>query len=531
LFWTNDARTIILNNKSFIVLIVCCFLFTLPVQPQAKYIQTKDTHFILDGKPYYFVGTNFWYGCYLGSTGQTGNSARLIRELERLKSAGINNLRILGSSEASSASDAIRPAIQISPGIYDDSLLIGLDFLLSEMNKRDMHAVIFMNNFWTWSGGMTQYLSWFGGNAGYDPSSFYNNTAAKEANRKCISNLINRRNTVTDRYYYEDPAIMAWELANEPRPGYSSTYLNQFYSWIDSTAQYIHSLDPNHLVTTGSEGTIGSLNSATIFLRAHQSPFIDYATIHLWAYNWGWYNPMNPTTGTQTYTAALAKAKIYIQQHLAFARTLNKPMTMEEYGLQRDNSSYNAGSPTTYRDQYFNELLNMIYESAATGSPIAGSNFWGWGGEGRSPNSDNRWRTGDPFVCDPPMEAQGLNSVYDTDSSTIQILKQYSNLMSKLKDSNGTNSQTVVDQFRLFQNYPNPFNPITTINYDVKEAAYVQIVVYSILGQRVAILVDGRKYPGHHFTIFDASSLSAGVYFYRIVAGNQVETKKMVLAK
>jgi hypothetical protein len=55
--------------------------------------------------------------------------------------------------------------------------------------------------------------------------------------------------------------------------------------------------------------------------------------------------------------------------------------------------------------------------------------------------------------------------------------------------------------------------------------------VYSILGQRVAILVDGRKYPGHHFTIFDASSLSAGVYFYRIVAGNQVETKKMVLAK
>jgi mannan endo-1,4-beta-mannosidase len=96
---------IIINNKNFILLIVSCFLFTIPVQPQSKYIQTKGTQFILDGKPYYFVGTNFWYGCYLGSTGQTGNSARLIRELDRLKSVGINNLRILGASEASNAPD------------------------------------------------------------------------------------------------------------------------------------------------------------------------------------------------------------------------------------------------------------------------------------------------------------------------------------------------------------------------------------------------------------------------------------------
>jgi mannan endo-1,4-beta-mannosidase len=514
----------IITNKNFIVFIVYCFLFTIPVQPQSKYIQTKGTHFILDGKPYYFVGTNFWYGCYLGSTGQTGNRERLLRELDRLRVTGITNLRILGSSEASSASDAIKPAIQTSPGIYDDSLLIGLDFLLSEMNKRDMYAVVFLNNYWTWSGGMQQYNSWFKGTG----LSFYQNALANKAYKKYIYDLVNRVNTLTGLQYFNDPVIMAWELANEPRPAGD---LASFYNWIDSTSQYIHSIDPNHLVTTGNEGMIGSNNSETVFLSAHQSQYIDYATIHLWAYNWGWYNPLNPTTGTRTYPATLAKAKAYIQQHLALARTLNKPMTMEEYGLQRDNSTYNAGSPTTYRDQYFNELLKMIYDSAAAGSPIAGSNFWGWGGEERSPNSDYRWRTGDPFVCDPPMEAQGLNSVYDTDSSTIQIMEQYSGLMSRLKDLVGMNSQTGVDQFRLFQNYPNPFNPVTTIHYDLKEDAHVQIVVYSILGQRVATLVDGRKYPGHHFTLFDASNLSAGVYFYRIVAGNQVETKKMVVTK
>ena len=79
-------------------------------------------------------------------------------KLDRMKNAGIDNLRILEASEASHASDAIRPAIQTSPGIYKDSLLTGLDFFLfPEMNKRDMRAVIFLNNYWTRSGGITQY--------------------------------------------------------------------------------------------------------------------------------------------------------------------------------------------------------------------------------------------------------------------------------------------------------------------------------------------------------------------------------------
>jgi mannan endo-1,4-beta-mannosidase len=402
--------------------------------------------------------------------------------------------------------------------------LIGLDFLLSEMNKREMHAVVFLNNYWTWSGGMTQYNKWFPGTS----ASFYQNVLANNAYKKYISDLINRVNTITGLHYFDDPAIMAWELANEPRP---SGDLNSFYNWIDSTSQYIHSIDSHHLVTTGNEGTIGSNNSETIFVRAHQSRYIDYATIHLWAYNWRWYDPMNPTTGTQTYATALAKAKTYMQQHLALARTLKKPLAMEEYGLQRDYSAYNPSSPTTYRDQYFTELLNMIYDSAAAGSPIAGSNFWGWGGEGRSPNSDYYWRAGDPFVCDPPMEKQGLNSIYDTDSSTIEIMKIYSQLMWRLKEPDGIDNQLTVNHYKLSQNYPNPFNPVTTISYDVKEVAHVQIVVYSVLGQRVATLVDRREYPGHHFAIFDARNISSGVYFYRISASNYRETKKMIVAR
>ncbi len=510
-----------LNKIRFWVILI--FLVS-SVHSQSGFIQINGTHFVYDGKPYYFVGANFWYGCYLGSTGVTGNRERLLRELDRLRDAGINNLRILGASEASKASDAITPAIQTSPGVYDDSLLVGLDYLLSEMNKRNLHAVIFLNNFWTWSGGMSQYETWFP----VKGSVFYQNSLANTDYREYIFDLVNRVNTVSGLRYYEDSAIMAWELANEPRPAGSTAI---FDNWIDSTSYYIHSIDPNHLVTTGSEGTIGSNGSESIFISAHQSLFIDYATIHLWAYNWRWYDPMHPVTGAESYSSALVKAKAYIQEHIALARTLNKPLAMEEYGLQRDSSAFNPGSPTTYRDQYFNELLKLIYDSAAAGAPIAGSNFWGWGGEGRSPNSNFRWRPGDPFVCDPPMEAQGLNSVYDTDTSTISIFKKYSIMMSNLEDSIDVYGRPVVKRFRLYQNYPNPFNPVTTIEYDLNEPINVQIKVYNTLGQCVAILVNDHQFAGHHVTTFDAGKLSSGIYFYHLIAGSHRDSKKMVVEK
>lgn len=72
-------------------------------------------------------------------------------------------------------------------------------------------------------------------------------------------------------------------------------------------------------------------------------------------------------------------------------------------------------------------------------------------------------------MCDPPMENQGLNSVYDTDSSTIQILKEHALQMATLRGSNSVIEGNVADRFILYQNYPNPFNPNTTIRYDLRE--------------------------------------------------------------
>lgn len=105
-------------------------------------------------EPYYFIGTNFWYGPILGSTGQGGNRTRLCAELDSLKALGVNNLRILAGADAGSKhANTVKPYLQAKPGELNDTLLVGLDYMLAEMAKRDMVAVIYLTNSWDWSGG------------------------------------------------------------------------------------------------------------------------------------------------------------------------------------------------------------------------------------------------------------------------------------------------------------------------------------------------------------------------------------------
>ncbi len=82
------------------------------------------------------------------------------KELDELKANGITNLRILVGAEGGKQDFTVTPALQTEQGKYDEALLDGLDFLISEMGKRNMDAVLYLNNNWEWSGGMAQYLEW-----------------------------------------------------------------------------------------------------------------------------------------------------------------------------------------------------------------------------------------------------------------------------------------------------------------------------------------------------------------------------------
>ncbi|MGE5353163.1 MAG: YCF48-related protein [Acidobacteriota bacterium] len=92
-------------------------------------------------------------------------------------------------------------------------------------------------------------------------------------------------------------------------------------------------------------------------------------------------------------------------------------------------------------------------------------------------------------------------------------------------------NNTKVSGYALDQNYPNPFNPSTTINYSIAKAGLVNLTVYNILGNEVATLVNEEQASGSHSVKFDASSLSNGVYLYKITSGNFSSTKKLVLMK
>jgi mannan endo-1,4-beta-mannosidase len=412
---------------------------------QSGFVTVKGRHFELDGKRYYFAGANLWYGMYLASPGQSGDRARLLRELDQLAAHQVKNLRVLAISEASALRRAVTPSVLQQPDRIDETLWQGLDFLLDEMAKRDMKAVLYLNNFWQWSGGMSQYVAWFSGKPVVDPdatgdwntfmdnsAAFYREPRAQQAFRAAIGKLIGRRNSVNGRAYRDDPTVMSWQLANEPRPGsdaHAKPHFEVFVKWVDETAGFIRKLAPKQLVSTGSEGWMGTAGSRELFVTAHASPNVDYLTYHMWAPNWQWFDPKNAAT---TYEDAWKKMQDYLDWHIDAANQLGKPIVLEEFGINRDQGSYHPTSATVYRDRFYAGIFELLARRAAAGDAIAGSNFWAWGGEGRARNADFMWKAGDSFVGDPPQEAQGLYCVFDSDAATIAIIAAHARRMSGL---------------------------------------------------------------------------------------------------
>ena len=92
-------------------------------------------------------------------------------------------------------------------------------------------------------------------------------------------------------------------------------------------------------------------------------------------------------------------------------------------------------------------------------------------------------------------------------------------------------SSSVPNEYKLYQNYPNPFNPMTNIKYQISKAGFVILKIYDILGRQISTLINEKQTPGSYNVTFDATSLSSGVYFYKLQTDNFTDTKKMVIIK
>lgn len=411
----------------------------------SNFVKVKGTQFEINGEPYFFVGTNFWYGMNLGSKGAGGDRERLIRELDALKEMGVTNLRVVAGSEGPDSEPyRMVPAMQTKPGEYNMEVVEGLDFLLDEMKKRDMRAVMCLANFWNWSGGMGQYIVWSGAadsipypppHPGGDWGTYQKFTGEFYLNEKAVNMLndhirfvVSRTNSISGVPYKEDPTIMAWELANEPR---GIAHVDAYRKWISSSAALIKQLDPHHLVTTGSEGTTSSDFSGTDPEPDHLDANIDYQTVHVWVQNWSIYDPQKADA---TFQPAVDYMVNYIKKHEEVSRKINKPMVLEEFGISRDLNDHHPDSPVSVRDKYYEKVFETIYQCAsAENTVVAGVNFWAWGGEGRPRVPEGIWKAGDDFIGDPPHETQGWYSVYEKDSTTIGVIRKYAEQMNAIR--------------------------------------------------------------------------------------------------
>ncbi len=384
------------------------------------------------GQPYRFVSANFWGAAYVAAQ----DLPRFRRELDLLAAQGVKNLRVMFAFEGPDGEPwRVSPALRPTVRSYDPVLEKGMDHVLFEAAKRGMTVVATLGNFWPWSGGFGQLRVWAkaGQNIPYPPPAvggswdtyqrfvarMYSEPAAKQLYMEGVKRWVMRVSTLNGKPYREDPTILSWQLANEPR-GFEN--VDAFNQWIVESARAIKNFDSRHLVSVGTEGETLQPEAAGLdVLRNHSAPEVDYVTAHLWPQNWGIYDP---SKHTESFARTLEVAKQYIIRHAQLSEQLEKPLVLEEFGLARDEGSFQPEAPVAARDALFDVIFKESFRQAS----VAGVGFWSWSGEGRPREPGGYWRKGDPIVGDPAHEPQGWYGVYSKDASTLALLKRAARL-------------------------------------------------------------------------------------------------------
>lgn len=223
-----------------------------------------------------------------------------------------------------------------------------LDYVVHRAAELGLKLIIPLVNNWKHFGGVEQYRIWYGLGGRDD---FYSDPRSRRAYRNWVAHLLNRTNTLTGRRFADEPAILAWELANEPRCASSAAALLR---WVDQMSSFIRDLDSRHLVAVGDEGFFrrpwsgewmydGSTGGDfEAFLRL---PAIDFGTFHLYPEDWG----KDAAWGVR-----------WIREHLEAGARAGKPVLLEEYGW-KDQAT---------REATFEAWHSALLEGGAPGSLV-----------------------------------------------------------------------------------------------------------------------------------------------------------------
>ncbi|NAZ82155.1 cellulase family glycosylhydrolase [Kineococcus sp. R8] len=313
------------------------------------------------GKNFRFAGTNNYYLHYK-------SAAMRDAVLDKAADSGFDVVRTwgwfdVGTEEDPTAGSQENTYLQYWDGSghpkYNDGPngLAKLDAVIARAQQDGLRLVIPFTNNWEDFGGMDKYVEWAGGDHHDD---FYTDPTIRGWYKDYISHLLNHTNTITGVKYKDDPTIMTWELANEPRcvgsgdyPASSTCTSDTLTSWADDVSTFIKSIDRNHLVSVGDEGFFCDQPSSTDWthncsqgvdtVRFAALKNVDVMSYHLYPDAWG----KDADWGTQ-----------YIVDHATAAKQVGKPVMLGEFGL-RDKAM---------RNPVYKIWTDTAYQSGTTGA-------------------------------------------------------------------------------------------------------------------------------------------------------------------
>jgi mannan endo-1,4-beta-mannosidase len=303
----------------------------------------RNGQFEDNGARFKIVGANNYYAGY-------ATSAMRKAVLDAATQMGLNVLRALafldGESWRGVCFQSWNPATNRPEVNTGENGLQRLDHLIADAEQAGIRLILPLVNHWPDFGGMDRYAAWF--KAG-SRDAFYTDPAIRAAYQAYAFQIVTRKNTVTGRMYREEPAILAWELSNEPRceaRGGGAILLE----WVREMSRWIKQNDPNHLLGVGDEGFFGKHGvDCNAFLNVAD---IDFGTFHLYPQAWKKRDP-------------LSFGLRWIEQHLAAGRNAGKPMLLEEYGISVGGSG--DLSSTSERDATYRAWLRCVLEQNGAG--------------------------------------------------------------------------------------------------------------------------------------------------------------------
>ncbi len=265
-----------------------------------------------------------------------------------MKAMNLKVIRIWGFHDGAPQENSV---LQSSPGVYEESGFQKLDYAIYKAGQEGIKLVIPLVNNWDDFGGMNQYVKWF--KAG-SHDAFYTDPRIQHAYNNYVRYVLERTNTYTGVQYKDDPAIMTWELANEPRVQSDPTG-HILVNWADEMSTWIKSLDRHHLVAAGDEGFFRIPGHEDWFYRGGEGvdwdrltalSHIDYGTYHLYPDHWN---------------KSAAWGVKWIEDHITRGKTIGKPVVLEEFGYQHQSA----------RPDVFQSWLSAVERLGG-----AGSQFW-----------------------------------------------------------------------------------------------------------------------------------------------------------